>query len=79
LLAGGGGFVIMLALWAAARFVAAFTWRDARVAGPFCVEQLVLLGLVAMLVVVLLAPVAVRRLRQVWASRRAAQAAAGAG
>ncbi|MGZ6267523.1 MAG: prolipoprotein diacylglyceryl transferase family protein [Candidatus Limnocylindrales bacterium] len=79
LLSGGRGFAVVLALWAAARFAAAFTWRDARVAGPLCVEQIVLLGLLAMLVLVLVVPVVVRRTRRTWVSRRAARAPAGAG
>jgi hypothetical protein len=75
LLAGGRGFVALLALWAAARFAAAFTWRDARVLGPLCAEQLILVGFVATLVVAMLTPGAVRRLRRGWASWRAARAA----
>ncbi len=79
LLSGGRGFVVILALWAAVRFAVAFTWRDARVFGPLCVEQIVLLGLLVMLVLVLLVPGAVRRLRRRWASRRVARVAVGAG
>jgi prolipoprotein diacylglyceryltransferase len=45
LLDGFGRFLTALSLWAAARFAAAFTWRDAVVAGPFRAEQLVLIGL----------------------------------
>ena len=37
----------MLGLWAVARFVAAFTWRDAQVLGPLVADQLILLALVA--------------------------------
>jgi prolipoprotein diacylglyceryltransferase len=69
LLSGWRGFVTILGLWAVARFVAASTWRDARVFGPLCVEQLVLLGLLAMLVVALLTPLGVRFVRREWASR----------
>jgi len=77
-LVGGRGFVAILALWAAARFMAAFTWRDARVLGALCAEQLILLGVMALLVVALLTPGGMRRLRRGWASRRAARAAGGA-
>ncbi len=45
-LTGGRRFLTMLGLWAAMRFVAAFTWRDAHVLGPLGAEQLMLLGLV---------------------------------
>lgn len=40
----GARLFVAIALWAAARFVAAFTWRDAAVAGPFRMEQLLLVG-----------------------------------
>jgi prolipoprotein diacylglyceryltransferase len=70
LLSGWRGFVTILALWAVARFVAAFTWRDARVFGAFCVEQFVLLGLLAILAVALLTPPAASWLRREWTSRR---------
>jgi prolipoprotein diacylglyceryltransferase len=46
-LTGGRRFLTMLGLWAAMRFVAAFTWRDAHVLGSLGAEQLVLLGVVA--------------------------------
>jgi hypothetical protein len=62
--------VTILALWAVARFVAAFTWRDAHVFGALCVEQLVLLGLLAILAVGLLTPPGVRWVRREWTSRR---------
>jgi prolipoprotein diacylglyceryltransferase len=39
-------FLTALGLWAAVRFCVAFTWRDARVAGPFSVEQLELAALI---------------------------------
>jgi len=70
LLSGWRGFVTVLALWAVARFVAAFTWRDAHVFGALCVEQLVLLGLLAMLAVALLTPPALSWLRREWTARR---------
>jgi len=41
-------YLTMLGLWAAARFVAAFTWRDAQVLGPLGAEQLALLGLMGL-------------------------------
>jgi prolipoprotein diacylglyceryltransferase len=40
----GGALFAALGLWAAARFVAAFTWRDPASAGPLRVEQLLLVG-----------------------------------
>ena len=53
LLSGWRGFVTMLVAWSGVRFLVAFTWRDARVAGPLCADQLVLLGLVLCLALVL--------------------------
>lgn len=47
LLTGGRRYLTMLAVWAAMRFVAAFTWRDAQVAGRLNAEQLLLLALIA--------------------------------
>jgi prolipoprotein diacylglyceryltransferase len=70
LLSGWRGFVTILGLWVVARFAAAFTWRDARVFGPLCVEQFVLLALLVVLVVGLLTPPGVRWLQRGWASRR---------
>jgi Prolipoprotein diacylglyceryltransferase len=70
LLSGWRGFMTILGLWTVARFAAAFTWRDARVFGPFCVEQLVLLGLLAIVAVGLLTPLGVSWLRREWAARR---------
>ncbi len=43
ILSGFRRFLTALCLWSAARFAAAFTWRDAQVAGPLRVEQVVLL------------------------------------
>ena len=40
-------------LWAIARFVVAFTWRDAPVAAPLGTDQLLLLGVVAVVIVLL--------------------------
>ena len=42
-LTGGRRYLTVLGLWAIVRFAAAFTWRDARVLGPFTAEQLILL------------------------------------
>jgi hypothetical protein len=46
-LTGGRRFLTMLGPWAAMRFVAAFTWRDAHVLDRFNAEQVVLAGVVA--------------------------------
>jgi prolipoprotein diacylglyceryltransferase len=43
MLTGYRRFLTALCLWSVARFAAAFTWRDAQVAGPLRAEQLVLL------------------------------------
>ena len=45
LLRGGYRFATALCLWALVRALAAFTWRDARIVGPFGAEQLVLLAI----------------------------------
>ena len=45
MLSGFRRFLTALCLWAVVRFAAAFTWRDAEVAGPLRAEQLVLIGL----------------------------------
>jgi prolipoprotein diacylglyceryltransferase len=42
LLTGGRRYVTAIGLWSIVRFIAAFTWRDARVFGPFVADQLVL-------------------------------------
>ncbi|HEX7950754.1 MAG TPA: prolipoprotein diacylglyceryl transferase family protein [Candidatus Limnocylindrales bacterium] len=44
----GGAMFVAIALWAMARFVVAFTWRDALVLGPLRVDQLLSLLLVAL-------------------------------
>jgi prolipoprotein diacylglyceryltransferase len=75
LLTGGRRFLTILALWAAVRFAAEFTWRDGHVLGPFVVDQLVLAAVVA---VCLFGPTAVggvRRLRRGVAGRVAARRA----
>ncbi|HKB27985.1 MAG TPA: prolipoprotein diacylglyceryl transferase family protein [Candidatus Limnocylindrales bacterium] len=43
----GAALFAALGLWAIARFAIAFTWRDPIAAGPLRVEQVLLLGLVA--------------------------------
>jgi prolipoprotein diacylglyceryltransferase len=77
-LVGGRGFVTILFAWAVARFLAAFTWRDARVLGPLCAEQIVLLGLVAALVAVPVGLSGLKPLGRQWVSWRTEQAAARA-
>jgi len=47
LLSGFRRFLTALGLWAAVRFAAAFTWRDAEVAGSLRAEQLVLIAVFA--------------------------------
>lgn len=44
----GGAMFVALALWAGARFVVAFTWRDAAILGPLRVDQLLSLLLLAL-------------------------------
>jgi phosphatidylglycerol:prolipoprotein diacylglycerol transferase len=56
----GGALFVALGLWATARFVAAFTWRDPATAGPLRMEQLLL---VAVAIVAVLGLVASRRRR----------------
>ena len=51
----GSALLAGLALWAVGRFAVASTWRDAAVAGPLRVEQLVALGTVAAAIVWLVA------------------------
>jgi prolipoprotein diacylglyceryltransferase len=43
MLTGGRRYLTLLGLWAIARFVAVFTWRDAHVLGPLAAEQLILI------------------------------------
>lgn len=78
ILTGSRGFATLLSLWIAARFVAAFTWRDARVLGPLNAEQILL---VVVLMVVLIAPsvpAGLTAVRRRWSARRAGRAAAKA-
>jgi phosphatidylglycerol---prolipoprotein diacylglyceryl transferase len=44
----GAALFAAVGLWAIARFVVAFTWRDAIVVGPFRIEQVLLLVLIAL-------------------------------
>lgn len=44
----GGAMFAALALWATARFIVAFTWRDAVILGPLRVDQLLSLLLLAL-------------------------------
>ncbi len=48
LLTGGRRFLTVLGLWAVARFVAVFTWRDAHVLGQLAAEQLILIGVMVL-------------------------------
>jgi prolipoprotein diacylglyceryltransferase len=70
----GRGFAVGLIFWAVARFIAAFTWRDAHILGPLNGEQLVLVGLVAILLVILVVPAVRRGFRASMAARGAAAA-----
>jgi prolipoprotein diacylglyceryltransferase len=54
MLTGYRRFLTVLCLWSVARFAAAFTWRDAQVAGPFRAEQVVLMFVFAACVVIFL-------------------------
>lgn len=53
LIAHGNGATLFLALglWAVARFVAAFTWRDALAVGPLRMDQALLVGVLAIALV----------------------------
>ena len=48
MLTGGRRYLTMLGLWAVARLVAVFTWRDARVLGPLAAEQMILLSVLVL-------------------------------
>jgi phosphatidylglycerol:prolipoprotein diacylglycerol transferase len=50
----GGALFVALGLWAVARFVVGFTWRDPAVAGPLRMEQLLALGVLVMALIGLL-------------------------
>jgi prolipoprotein diacylglyceryltransferase len=76
LLTGGRRFMTVFALWAAARFVAEFTWRDAHVLGPFVADQLVLALVIALGFVGPELLGGSRRLRRAVAARLAARLAA---
>ena len=48
MLTGGRRFLTVLGLWAVARFVAVFTWRDAHVLGPLAAEQMLLIAVIVL-------------------------------
>jgi len=48
MLTGGRRFLTVLGLWAAARFVAVFTWRDGHVLGPLAAEQMILIAVLVL-------------------------------
>jgi hypothetical protein len=66
----------VLGLWAIVRFAAAFTWRDARVLGPFGAEQLVLVPVAVVALCGPLAVAAIRGARRALVGRRAVRRAA---
>jgi hypothetical protein len=73
-LTGGRRFLTMIGVWAAMRFVAASTWRDAHVAGALNTEQLLLLAVIAC---ALLGPTAISATG--WLIRHLARAAISGG
>ncbi len=77
MLTGYRRFLTALCLWSVARFAAAFTWRDAEVAGPFRAEQLVLMCVFGSCVLVFLAG-GLWDWRRARSSRTAARLAAAA-
>lgn len=74
-LTGWRRFVTALCLWAAARFAAAFTWRDARVLGPLGADQLILLGIVGAIAASFVVARMLRRLNVARADRGASKPA----
>ena len=78
LLTGRRRYLTAVSLWALARFAVAFTWRDARVLGPFTAEQLILLLVAAAALVGPEVLAGVSRVRAAMASRGAARRAAHA-
>jgi hypothetical protein len=56
LLTGSAGFTTMIVLWAVARFVAVFAWRDASLVGPFRAEHAILVFMLAAVIVVQTVP-----------------------
>lgn len=76
LLSGSNGFAAVIALWIVTRFAAAFTWRDARILGPFNTEQIVLLVVLMLVLAAPSTPADMRALRRHVAVWRAARAAA---
>jgi prolipoprotein diacylglyceryltransferase len=75
-LTGGRRYLTVLGLWAIVRFAAAFTWRDARVLGPFGAEQLVLVPVAVVALCGPLAVAAIRGARRALVGRRAVRRAA---
>lgn len=76
ILTGYRRFVTALCLWSVARFAAAFTWRDAQIAGPLRAEQMVLLPIfVGCVGIVVVADLRDRRRKR--AAETVAVAAAG--
>ena len=74
-LTGWRRYVTVLGLWAVARFAVAFTWRDAQVYGSLNVEQLILAGVAALILVAMLTPITARSIHRLWVwlvARRAA-------
>jgi prolipoprotein diacylglyceryltransferase len=70
-LGGSDLFLLALGLWAAARFLAVFTWRDAGLVGPLRAEHFLLAGLVGGCLIVPHWPALVRAGRARWAQRQA--------
>jgi hypothetical protein len=64
-LTGSRRFLTALGLWAIARFVAAFTWRDPHVLDQLSAEQLILIGV---MVLAFIGPIVLASLR--WIGRR---------
>jgi prolipoprotein diacylglyceryltransferase len=75
MLTGYRRFITALCLWAVARFAAAFTWRDAQIAGPLRAEQLVLMLVFAGGAGILVAAALVDRHRKRAAARVVAEPA----
>jgi hypothetical protein len=79
-LSGWRRYLIALALWAAARFAIASTWRDAHVFTSLNSEQVILLAVAALTILALLTQIVAKVIRWTWttlAARRAAGRAAG--
>jgi phosphatidylglycerol:prolipoprotein diacylglycerol transferase len=52
----GGAFFLGLALWAIARALVAFTWRDPAVIGPFSTDQVLTIGVAIVALMLLVIP-----------------------